>query len=195
MPFSGSGSGSDVGDYKNFKEITRDRLLHEMLRSCKTGNSKSTWKVLIMDELTIKILSYTCTIPDTTDEGVSLLERIEKKRQPMPCMDAIYFIRPSKENVRLFLSDMSGRAPLYRKAFIFFSSPISKELVSRIKEEGSVLSRISALIEMNLEYFPIDSQGFMAARIATVFASLREFPFVRYRAAKSLDATTMTTFS
>ncbi|MBA0737196.1 hypothetical protein Gogos_010669 [Gossypium gossypioides] len=34
----------------------------------------------------------------------------------------------------------------------------------------------------------------MANRIATVFASLREFPFVRYRAAKSLDPMTMTTF-
>ncbi|XP_057462814.1 SNARE-interacting protein KEULE-like isoform X6 [Actinidia eriantha] len=74
---------------------------------------------------------------------------------------------------------------------------------------------------MNLEYFAIDGQGFitdneraledlfgdeestrkgdaclneMATRIATVFASLREFPMVRYRAAKSLDPTTMTTF-
>ncbi|XP_073220764.1 SNARE-interacting protein KEULE-like isoform X3 [Cicer arietinum] len=74
---------------------------------------------------------------------------------------------------------------------------------------------------MNLEFFAIDSQGFitnneraieelfgdeennrksvaclnvMATRIATVFASLREFPSVRFRAAKSLDATTMTTF-
>lgn len=74
---------------------------------------------------------------------------------------------------------------------------------------------------MNLEYFAIDSQGFitdneraledlfgdeestrkgdaclneMATRISTVFASLREFPFVRYRAAKSLDMNTMTTF-
>ncbi|PIN23798.1 Vesicle trafficking protein Sec1 [Handroanthus impetiginosus] len=72
---------------------------------------------------------------------------------------------------------------------------------------------------MNLEYFPIDSQGFitdheraleelfgenaensrrfeqclnvMAMRIATVFASLKEFPFVRYKASKgSATATT-----
>ncbi|PON42971.1 Sec1-like protein [Parasponia andersonii] len=34
----------------------------------------------------------------------------------------------------------------------------------------------------------------MATRIATVFASFGEFPYVRYRAAKSLDATKMTTF-
>ncbi|KAL0445996.1 UNVERIFIED_CONTAM: SNARE-interacting protein KEULE [Sesamum latifolium] len=116
---------------------------------------------------------------------------------------------------------MSGRSPLYRKSFVFFSSPVARELVSHIKRDASVLSRIGALREMNLEYFAIDSQGFitdneraleelfgdeessrkgdaclnlMATRIATVFASLREFPFVRYRAAKSLDPTTMTTF-
>ncbi|PRQ26557.1 putative sec1-like protein [Rosa chinensis] len=200
MPFSSSGGSSS---YKNFRQITRDRLLHEMLGSCKRGDS-TQWKVLIMDELTTTIMSYTCTVSDTTEEGVSLLERIEKKRQPMPHMDAIYFIRPSK-----------------KKAFIFFSSPISKDLVGRIKEDGSVLSRISALSEMNLEYFAIDSQVFVtnneraleqlygdkedsckgiaclneiAARIATVFASLKEFPIVRYRAAKLLDATTITTF-
>ncbi|KAF6148132.1 hypothetical protein GIB67_011907 [Kingdonia uniflora] len=34
----------------------------------------------------------------------------------------------------------------------------------------------------------------MATRIATVFASLRELPFVRYRAAKFLDSSTVTTF-
>ncbi|XP_010255632.1 PREDICTED: SNARE-interacting protein KEULE-like isoform X2 [Nelumbo nucifera] len=122
----------------------------------------------------------------------------------------------------MFLSDMSGRVPLYKKAFVFFSSPTPKELVTHIKNDTSVLPRIGALKEFNLEYFPIDSQGFitdnekaleqlfgedvensqiydaclntMAMRIATMFASLREFPFVRYRASKSLDASTVTSF-
>ncbi|KHN04763.1 SNARE-interacting protein KEULE [Glycine soja] len=150
-----------------------------------------------------------------------LVEDIFKRRQPLPTMDAIYFIQPTRENIIMFLSDMSGRKPLYRKAFVFFSSPIARELVMEIKKDAQVLPRIGALREMNLEYFTIDSQGFitnneralvelfgdeennrkavaclnvMATRIATVFASLREFPFVRFRAAKSLDATTMTTF-
>ncbi|KAG5144598.1 hypothetical protein JHK84_030141 [Glycine max] len=179
-------------------------LLHEMLRSSKTGDSKSTWKVLIMDKLTVKIMSHSCKMTDITDEGVSLVEDIYKRRQPLPTMDAIYFIQPTRE-----------------KAFVFFSSAISKELVMDIKKDTKVLTRLGALREMNLEYFPIDSQGFitnneraleelfgdeennhkgvtclnvMAKRIATVFASLREFPSVRFRAAKSLDATTMTTF-
>ncbi|XP_027359933.1 SNARE-interacting protein KEULE-like isoform X3 [Abrus precatorius] len=197
------------------------RLLHEMMRSTRTGDSKSTWKVLIMDKLTVKIMSHSCKMADITDEGVSLVEDIYKQRQPLPSMDAIYFIQPTRENVIMFLSDMSGRTPLYRKAFVFFSSTISRELVTEIKKDTKVLTRLGALREMNLEYFPIDSQGFitnndraleelfgdeennhkgvaclnvMAKRIATVFASLREFPSVRFRAAKSLDATTMTTF-
>ncbi|XP_011033888.1 PREDICTED: SNARE-interacting protein KEULE-like [Populus euphratica] len=221
MSFSDSDSSSAYGgDYRNFRQISRERLLREMLRSAKTGNSKSTWKVLIMDKLTVKIMSYSCKMADITQEGVSLVEDIYRRRQPLPTMDAIYFIQPTKENVIMFLSDMAGKSPLYKKAFVFFSSPISRELVSHIKKDSSVLTRIGALREMNLEYFAIDSQGFitdneraleelfgddedshkgdaclnvMASRIATVFASLREFPFVRFRAARSLDVTTMTT--
>ncbi|XP_057766763.1 SNARE-interacting protein KEULE-like isoform X3 [Salvia miltiorrhiza] len=239
MSMSDSDTSSQGSEYKNFRQISRDRLLYEMLRSAKTGDSKSSWKVLIMDKLTVKVMSYACKMADITEEGVSLVEDIHKRRQPLPSMDAIYFIQPTKEKygsspfyhltlvlassryIVIFLSDMSGRSPLYRKAFVFFSSPVSRELVAQIKKDGSVLSRIGALREMNLEYFAIDSQGFitdneraledlfgdeessrrgdaclnvMGTRIATVFASLREFPYVRYRAAKSLDPTTMTTF-
>ncbi|CAH9111953.1 unnamed protein product [Cuscuta epithymum] len=221
MSMSDSDTSSQGSEYKCFRQITRDRLLYEMLRSARSKDSKSTWKVLIMDKLTVKIMSYACKMADITEEGVSLVEDIYRRRQPVPTMDAIYFIQPTKENVMMFLSDMAGRSPLYKKAFVFFSSSISKELVDQIKRDTSVLSRIGALREMNLEYFAIDSQGFitdneraleelfgddegslrgdaclrvMASRIATTFASLREFPFVRYRAIKSIDPTTMTTF-
>ncbi|GKU95455.1 hypothetical protein SLEP1_g8812 [Rubroshorea leprosula] len=221
MSYSDSDSSSGAGEYKYFKQITRERLLSEMLKSAKTGDSKSTWKVLIMDKLTVRIMSCACKMADITQEGVSLVEDIYRRRQPLPSMDAIYFIQPTKENVGMFLSDMAGRTPLYKKAYVFFSSPVSKELVAHIKKDSTVLPRISALREMNLEYFAIDSQGFltdqeraleelfgdeentrrgdaclhvMATRIATVFASLKEFPNVRYRAAKSLDTMTMTTF-
>ncbi|WOL04332.1 SNARE-interacting protein KEULE isoform X1 [Canna indica] len=219
---SDSDTSSHGGDYKSFRQITRDRLLSEMLRSTRMKDTKSSWKVLIMDKLTVKIMSHSCKMAEITEEGVSLVEDLYKRRQPLPSMDAIYFIQPTKENVVMFLSDMSGKAPLYKKAYIFFSSPINKELLMRIKKDTSVLPRIGALSEMNLEYFAIDSQGFitghdraleellgenaegsqkynacldtMSMRIATALASLREFPYVRYRAAKSsMDASTVTT--
>ncbi|CAA6664193.1 unnamed protein product [Spirodela intermedia] len=223
MSDSDSSSSGGTNTRPSARSAAKVRLLHEMLRSARVKDSKGAWKVLIMDKLTTKIMSYSCKMADITEEGVSLVEDLSKRRQPLPSMDAIYFIQPSKENVVMFLSDMSGRCPLYKKAFIFFSSPISKDLVAQIKSDTSVLPRIGALSEMNLEYFAIDSQGFitdheraleelfgenvensrkfdsclntMAVRIATVFASLKEFPNVRYHAPKSSkDAMTVTTF-
>ncbi|GER26385.1 plant sec1, partial [Striga asiatica] len=177
--------------------------------------------VLIMDKVTVKVMSYSCKMSDITDQGVSLVEDLYRRRQPLPSMDAIYFIQPTKENTIMLLSDMSGREPLYRKAYVYFSSPVSKDLVTRIKNDVSVRPRIGALKEMNLEYFAIDNQGFitdheraleelfaddagnsrrfnaclneMATRIATVFASLKEFPTVWYRAARGLDSDIVTT--
>ncbi|KAK2379263.1 secretory 1A [Trifolium repens] len=211
----GSGGGSE---YKPFRHISRDRLLYEMLGSAKSADSKA-WKVLIMDKVTVKVMSHSCKMADITDQEVSLVEDLFRRRQPLPSLDAVYFIQPSKENVVMFLSDMSGREPLYKKAYIFFSSPIPKELVNHIKCDTSVLPRIGALREMNLEYFPMDSQGFvtdqetalqelygnmdnirrfntclntMAIRIATVFASLKELPNVWYRSAKDSDESTPT---
>ncbi|AES87273.2 Sec1-family transporter [Medicago truncatula] len=208
--FSYGGGGSD---YRPFRHISRDRLLYEMLRSAKSGDSKA-WKVLIMDKVTVKVMSHSCKMADITDQEVSLVEDLFRRRQPLPSLDAVYYIQPSKENVVMFLSDMSGREPLYKKAYVFFSSPIPKELINHIKCDTSVLPRIGALREMNLEYFPIDSQGFitdqetalqelygnannirrfntclnnMAIRMATVFASLKELPNVWYRSAKESD--------
>ncbi|CAI0476761.1 unnamed protein product [Linum tenue] len=252
MSFSDSDSSSSYGaDYKNFKQVTRERLLQEMLRSAKAGDSRSTWKVLIMDKLTVKIMSYACKMADITQEGVSCknLEDSSKIKAFLKNMSIKWWRIYTKEDshyppwmrytssnrlkricvgdfcflycsIVMFLSDMSGKSPLYKKAYVFFSSPVSRDLVTHIKREGTVLPRIGALREMNLEYFAIDSQGFLTdheraleelfgdeedsrrsdavlsvigTRIASVFASLREFPYVRYRAAKSLDVTTMTT--
>ncbi|XP_061998768.1 protein transport Sec1a-like [Rosa rugosa] len=211
--YSESSSHGGVSEYKCFRQFSRDRLLHEMLGSTRTENSKS-WKVLIMDKVTVKVMSHSCKMADITDQEISLVEDLFRRREPLPSMDVIYFIQPTKENIVMLLSDMSGREPLYRKAFIFFSSPIPKELVNHIKSDTSVLPRIGALREMNLEYFPIDNQAFitdqdraleelfgdvenskrvekclniMATRIATVFASMKELPYVRYRASKALD--------
>nr|GME17767.1 protein transport Sec1a-like [Ipomoea batatas] len=186
-----------------------------MLRASKTDDPRSAWRVLIMDKVTLKVMSCSCKMADITDEGISLVEDLFRRRQPLPAMDVIYFIQPTKENLIMFLSDMSGREPLYRKAYVYFSTPVPKDLVARIKSDSSVIPRIGALREMNLEYFPMDSQAFltdqdrafhelygegaenqrkftaclstMATRIATVFASLKEFPVVRYRAPKGND--------
>ncbi|KAL6547989.1 STXBP unc-18 S1 [Orobanche hederae] len=193
-----------------------------MLRSAKTGDSKPSWKLLWWKIYTSEDNHCQRWMP-------YILSSQPKKKLVVHKQQNICYrgSEPPEWTWRyqffivIFLSDMSGKSPLYRKAFVFFSSPVVLELVSHIKRDASVLSRIGALREMNLEYFAINSQGFitdneraleelfgdeecsrkgdaclnlMATRIATIFASLGEFPLLRYRAAKSLDPSTVTTF-
>ncbi|KAK8584390.1 hypothetical protein V6N12_068634 [Hibiscus sabdariffa] len=138
-----------------------------------------------MDKVTVKVMSYSCKMDDITAEGVSLVEDIFKRREPLLSMDAIYFIQPTIENIIMFLSDMAGKTALYKKyvkgfllstlheclnllnseyitasdiyfllscmwqrAFVYFSTPVSKELVAFIKKDSTVLPRIGGMSEV-----------------------------------------------
>ncbi|MCO5587796.1 hypothetical protein L7F22_041748 [Adiantum nelumboides] len=128
-------------------------------------------------------------------------EDLNKRRQPLPALEAVYFIQPKLESVQKVKMDFSDKTPLYKKAHVFFSSPVTKDLVQVIKNDASLFSRIATLKEMNLEYLTIDSQAFstdngraleqlfgehsegsreysaclntIATRLGTVFASLK----------------------
>ncbi|RID45553.1 hypothetical protein BRARA_I02277 [Brassica rapa] len=158
MSFSDSGSYSNGGDHKSFRQITRERLLYEMLMPEKNG---TPMKVLVLDMFTVKIMSSAAKMSEISQQGVSLVELITRRRQPMTSFDAIYFIQPTESNVNAFLSDMTGKSPLYKKAFVFFSSPVSRSLVTLIRKDMRAMKRISALKEMNLEYITMDIQGFV----------------------------------
>ncbi|EFJ05985.1 hypothetical protein SELMODRAFT_236643 [Selaginella moellendorffii] len=208
------GSGSSArAPYKSFRHSTRERLLKEMLHSVKSGDSPNDWKVLVIDELTVRVMSSSCKMADITDEGISLVEDLNKKRQPMPTLEAVYFVRATNESITKIISDMSGKFPLYKRAYIFLSSSLTPDLLNIIKSEKTVIQRLAALKEMNLEYITIDSQGFVTAnamaleqlfgensdtssdyeemidtigtRLATVFVSLKEYPSVRFGAPKA----------
>ncbi|KAM0868721.1 hypothetical protein ACQ4PT_041138 [Festuca glaucescens] len=141
MSMSGADFSGVGEDPRIFRNVCRDRILKDMLKPDKDKENKSAWKVLIMDKFTVRIIGYACKMAEITDAGVSLVEDLFKRREPMPSMDAIYFLQPLKE-----------------KAYIFFSSPIPKDLVTYIKNDMSVIPRIGALREMNLEFFAIDMQ-------------------------------------
>eukprot|EP00891_Asterochloris_glomerata_P007891 jgi/Astpho2/7891/gw1.00118.18.1_t len=169
------------------------------------------WSVLILDPFTTKIMSNACRISEILDYGISLVEDIRKKREAMSSQAGIYFITPTDAAVQRMLEDWDTR-PQYKAAHIFFSSKVSGAQLQSIRNKPLLTQRLRSLKEVNLELLTMDKRTFVtdheralqslfgensdsspvfradissiAARLATVFASLKELPSVRFRAAK-----------
>lgn len=97
MSMSGADFGGVGEDPRVFRNICRDRILKDMLKPDKDKETKSAWKVLIMDKFTVRIMGYACKMAEITNAGVSLVEDLFRRREPMPSMDVIYFVQPLKE--------------------------------------------------------------------------------------------------
>lgn len=194
------------------REIARERILKDMVESSVKDLPENEWTIMVVDEMTTKVLSSVCAVSNLVENRVSIVENIQKKRQPLPNMTVIYFISPTNGSVSRLLNDFSGKNPLYKKACVFFSSQLPKTELERIKQNTTLLSRLAALKELNLEFLAVDSRGFATGgphtlknmfgensnssgsyeremdvcvrRLASVFASLKELPAVRFKMGK-----------
>ena len=192
------------------------RLLGEMLGAGRAGKGAGStfeetgeWRVLVLDAVTTRVLSAACRMSDLNDLGVSLVEDLNKGRQPIPGQDAIYYITPTEQSVGRLVQDWSRKRPLYRGAHVFFSSALDRKLLARIKDCAGLIAGLRSLKEANLEFEAIDMNAFttghphalrrlfgegsggaeynaeleaIVARLTTLFSSLKEFPSIRFHA-------------
>ena len=85
-------------------------------------------KIVLLDKTTVKVVDAICTLNDILDSGVYLVETVEKKRQPYPTMDAVYFIsteQGSKSSSGVVSNDFSDKVPMYKSVHLFFTNGIS----------------------------------------------------------------------
>lgn len=197
---------------RGLKKIVRDRLMDEMITETVKDMAEEEWAVLIVDDITTKVVSEGCSVSDLVEKRFSLVESLDKKRQPLPNMTVLYYISPTKESVSKLIADFSAKNPMYRKAYVYFSTSLPKEQLDRIKQSPALIARLGALKELNLEFLAVDSRAFVTSteknlkdifgersklsgtydqelnlivkRLATMFASMKEYPAIRFKAAK-----------
>ena len=202
-------------DHDSFRAATKRRVIDDMLgKVAATGGGE--WKVLIVDPVTMPVVSASCGMSDLTNEGVSLVENLAQGREPQRHLDAVYFISPSLTSLQALCADFADQNEelrLYARAHVFFSSPISPAHLATLKQCRGLVRSLASLAELNLEYHTKDTHTFTtgqpgvmqaffasderaregeaqsvsaaaetaATRVATLLASLGEFPTIRYK--------------
>jgi len=183
------------------KTIVGNRILSDVLRHNQKSD-KVEWRVLVVDKFSIKILNSTIKMHQLSAEGITLVETLERRREPMPNMEAIYFITPTEESITLLMNDFK-KGSLYKAAHVYTTEEIPETLFSRLSKSEAA-KKMKSLLEVNLSFTAYESKVFtmdiesassvtysdektgvlekMAEQLATLCSTLGEFPSIRYRA-------------
>ncbi|KAG5441790.1 Protein rop [Clonorchis sinensis] len=185
----------------SLKQAVARKIMEEIIIPLKQPKD---WKVLVLDRLSTRIVSSCCKMHEIMNNGITLVEDISKRREVLP-IEAIYLITPTDQSLQLLMNDFQSASNQYRFAHVFFTEACPDELFNRLCHSNCAVF-LKTLKEINIAFLPVESRVFsldsplsfqyyfnptvrqqghqlerIAEQIATLCATLGEYPLIRYR--------------
>ncbi|XP_010935252.1 SEC1 family transport protein SLY1 [Elaeis guineensis] len=132
------------------------------------AGAEEVYKILIMDAFCRGVLSPLIHVNDLRKHGITLFFPIDKSRQTVPDVPAIYFVRPTPENIDHIAADAARG--LYESFHLNFSSSLPRPLLETLALktlEKDAVHRISKIYDQYLEFVTLEDSLFSLAQPKT----------------------------
>ncbi|EDO43369.1 predicted protein, partial [Nematostella vectensis] len=163
------------------------------------------WKVLVVDHLSMRMVSSCLKMHDLLEVGITIVENVHIQREPLNRLEAIYLITPDEKVLEEVIEDFDSFFLTYKSAHIFFTEVCPDHLMTKLHQiRKCKVIIVKTLKEIDIAFLPCEEQVFsldnpstfdrffspaptsllpqkIAEQLATLCASLGEFPSIRYK--------------
>ena len=145
-------------------ELFKKEMIEEVLNlyhlNCKC--------LLIMDNISSKIISNYVSLSEIINLGIFSIESIYKKRKPYKSFGAIYLISANDSSFKYVIDDFkSEKKRLYKWCFLFSLNKITDNNLELLLNK-KFIRRIKVLKEIDLNYIPLDKNLFYFGKMEII---------------------------
>ena len=125
------------------------------------GSSHNQWKILIYDTDCRSVISPILSVQQLRRRGVTLHLLLNAEREPIPDVPAIYFCRPTKENLAIIAQDCAKG--LYARSHLNFVTKLDRSLMeefAKLVVQSASLERIASVHDQYLDFVCLENRLF-----------------------------------
>jgi sec1 family domain-containing protein 1 len=125
------------------------------------GSSNNQWKILVYDAACRSIISPILSVQQLRKRGVTLHLLLNTEREPIPDVPAVYFCRPTRENLALIAQDCAQG--LYARAHLNFVTKLDRSLMEEFAQlvvQSGSLDRIASVHDQYLDFVCMEKHLF-----------------------------------
>ena len=125
------------------------------------GSSHNQWKILIYDAPCRSIISPLLSVSQLRRRGVTLHLMINGDREPIPDVPAIYFCRPTSENLAIIAQDCAKG--LYSRCHVNFVTKLERSMMeefAKLVVQSGSLNTIAGVHDQFLDFVCLERRLF-----------------------------------